>query len=169
VALARRRSISTLVIVRSDDATRKAIEDGARHVLGSDHPDFLQEFADSARRLEATAIFDGVGGSLISRLMTVLPPRSVVSFYGFLSGTENIAFRSAIFMMKDLTCRRFSNFDSAVVREELKLKDMLDDLETCIDNPAFKTMIGRTFDLSDFDAALAFHEPGGGKAAFTFK
>jgi NADPH2:quinone reductase len=66
-----------------------------------------------------TAVFDGVGGAFLGRMIGAFPAWSSIFFYEFLSrGGEQVAFYSAIFMMKDLTMRRFSNFESVTVKDE---------------------------------------------------
>lgn len=112
--LARRRGMSTLVIIRSEKAKEEMLRSGvkAEHVLDSGDPNFLHDLEQTARELGTTAVFDGVGGAFISQMIGALPPRSSIFFYGFLSGAEKVAFHSSIFMMKDLTMRRFSNFES---------------------------------------------------------
>ncbi len=67
------------------------LRNGLLHVLASDDADFLRDFEHLAAELGATAVFDGVGGALISRLIGILPRRSSIFFYGFLSGVEEAA------------------------------------------------------------------------------
>ncbi len=166
VALARRRNMPALIIVRSTASKAEMLRNAVPHVLASDAPDFLRNLEQLARELGATAVFDGVGGSLISQMIGALPPRSSIFFYGFLSGAEMVTFHSSIFMMKDTTMRRFSNFDSPSVRDEKSLVNMLADLENCIDDPLFRTSVGQDFALSEFEAAMEYDAADGRKAIF---
>lgn len=150
VELARRRGMPAVVITR-DWAARD---------------DFLRELEDRATELGATAVFDGVGGGLASRILPILPRGSTLYCYGFLAGPEPLSFPTALLMMKDLTVKRFSNFASPTVRDERKLAAMLADLEGCIDDPAFHTQIGRKFALSEFDAAMKDQARDGSKPVF---
>ncbi len=163
ITLAARRGIPVLAITRSAESRANLEAWGAR-VLSSDMPDFLPAFEAATLEMEATAIFDGVGGGFISSLLPVLPVRSTVYFYGFLSGRENVSFHSTLFMAKDLAMRRFNNFDTPTTRDQARLAHMLKDLESCIDHPAFRTAVGQAFDLSEVDAALSYAAPGGRKA-----
>ena len=97
-------------------------------------------------------------------MISVLPVRSSISFYGFLSGAEEVTFPSAIFMMKDTVMKRFSNFDSPTVRDQQKLINMLNDLEHCIENLLFRTRVGQHFKLSEFEVAMKYKGATGGKA-----
>ena len=110
-------------------------------------------------------MYDGVGGAFISQIIGVLPPRSSI-FYGFLSGAEKVAFHSSIFMMKDLTMRRFSNFESMTVGDEEKRAEMLKDLEGCIEDPLIRACVGRDFELEEFEATMEYEAAGGRKAVY---
>ncbi|KAK9481727.1 alcohol dehydrogenase protein [Lipomyces starkeyi] len=166
--LARRRGMPILVIVRSAIAKEEVLRSGVEmeHVLDSSEPDFMRNLEQTAREIGATAVFDGVGGAFISQMIEALPPRSSVFFYGFLSGAEKVAFHPAIVMMKDLTMRRFSNFESVTVKDEERRADMLKDLEGCIEDPLFRTCVGRDFELEEFEAAMEYEAAGGRKAVF---
>jgi NADPH2:quinone reductase len=164
--LARRRNIPTLIIVRSSEPKAEMLRGGVQHVLASYDPDFMQDFENTTRTLGTTAVFDGVGGAFISQLLPALPLRSNIYFYSFLSGSEKVSFHSAVFMMKDLTMRKFSNFESATVRDGKSLMNMLEDLESCIEGPLLRTLVGQDFDLAEFDAAMEYKGVGGRKAVF---
>lgn len=163
--LARRRGMSSLFIVRSDEAKEKLLESGVEHVVSNSHPNFLRELADRAQELGTTAVFDGVGGALVSKILVALPAQSTIYFYGFLSGTEKVEFNSQIFMPKDFTMNRFSNFNTVTVKE--KVGEMLKDLEDCIEEPLFRTSLGPDFESEDFEAAMKY-EGGNKKAVLLF-
>jgi len=65
--LASRRGIPTLVVVRNANSKSEMGRNGVSQVLASDDPDFLRAFEQSANELKTTAVFDGVGGTLISQ------------------------------------------------------------------------------------------------------
>jgi len=165
--LARRCGMPILVIVRSEKAKEELLKSGAgvEHVLSSSDPDFMRDLEQEARELGTTAVFDGVGGALISKILGALPPKSSIFFYGFLSGPEKVEFPSAVFMMKNLTMRRFSNFNTVTVKE--RLGDMLKDLEGCIEDPLFRTSLGKDFELKEIEAAMEY-EGGSKKAVLVF-
>lgn len=166
-ALARKRGIPALFLVRSERAKEELLKGGveAAHVLNSGNPDFLHDLEKIAGDIGATAVFDGIGGTFLSKILRALPPKSTVYFYGFLSGTEKVEFNSALFMFKNLTMKRFSNFESETVKNKEKLAAMLKDLEGCIEDPMFRTSIGKDFQLEEADAALEY-KGGSEKAVF---
>ncbi len=155
-ALARRRGLSAILLARTSEAKAALNRLGAEHILVA-QDGYLPALEALAARLGATAVFDGVGGALVSDIAPVLPMNSTVYFYGFLAGASPVSLSSAVFMMKNLTFRRFSNFESSTVRDEAKLTAALEDLESCIGDPLFHTRIGQEFRLDQIDAAMA-HE-----------
>ena len=43
---------------------------------------------------------------------------------------------------------------------------MLEDLEDCIEDPLFRTRVGREFDLAEFEVAMEYSGAGGQRAVF---
>lgn len=67
-------------------------------------------------------------------------------------------------MMKNLTLRRFSNFESRTVKEPEKLVSALKALEGMIDDPMFTTRIGKEFSYDQIELAMAYESRVGAKA-----
>lgn len=164
-ALARRRRIPAILLVRTPAAKAELQRRGIEHVM-INQEDSLNELTDLAARLNATAIFDGVGGELVTHIAPLLPMNSTVYFYGFLAGAAPISLPSMLIMRKNLTLRRFSNFESATVRDAEKLDAALEALQSCIDDSLFETRIGQEFRLDQFDAAMSYEAVPGAKAVF---
>lgn len=166
--LARRRQMPAILVVRTETAKRELQHHGVEHVLVN-QPGFLTELGDLAASLGATAVFDGVGGHLITAIAPILPMNSTIYFYGFLAGPTPVSFSSAMVMMKNITLRRFSNFESATVRDGKKLRFALDVLQSSIDDPLLLTRIGREFRLDQYDAAMSYEGASGAKAVFVIQ
>jgi NADPH:quinone reductase len=164
-ALARRRGVAAILLVRTAAARDELHRRGIEHVLISEEG-ALSELPGLAEKLSATAVFDGLGGELITRIAPTLPMNSTVYFYGFLSGASPVCLPSVLFMMKNLTLKRFSNFASATVRNADKLQAAFKYLESCIDDPMFATRVGQEFRLEQFDAAMNYETTPGLKAVF---
>ncbi len=164
-ALARHRGMPALILVRSE-AARSELEalgvEGALH-LGPGG-EGLEEVASRAADLRATAVFDGVGGGALGRLLPHLAQGSTVYAYGFLAGPEPVSFPSALLMGKDLTLRRFSNFETPTVRDPARLQQALQALEAQAHDPLFFTRVGRTFALTEVGAAMTYEAASGAKA-----
>jgi NADPH:quinone reductase len=164
LALARRRGTPVLFLARSASTQQELHRLGAQHVLVTTEEGFEDRFATLAERLGATAIFDGVGGELIGRLAPRVPPNSTFYFYGFLAGAAPVSIASVVFMTRNLVMKRFSNFESATVRDPEKLGAALSDLRGVIDDPLFRTRIGKEFRLDQIDEAMRFESAPGAKA-----
>lgn len=76
--LARRRGMSSLSIIRSDKAKESLLQSGVEHVVSSSYPGFMLDLASHARELGITAVFDGVGGALISKILVALAAQSTI-------------------------------------------------------------------------------------------
>ncbi|WP_347557839.1 zinc-binding dehydrogenase [Robbsia sp. KACC 23696] len=156
-ALARLRNIPTVCLVRSDSARDALLRLGVEHVLVTRDSD-LEKLPALAARLEATAVFDGIGGELLGRIAPALPMNATIYCYGFLGGPSGIAIPSVLFMMKNLTIRRFSNFESRTVKAPTRLIAALHALEEVIADPIFRTKIGETFRYDQIEQAMAYEE-----------
>ena len=163
-ALARTRNIPVLFLVRSRQAAESLRAVELEHVLVTSDTDFDEAFERLAAELGATAVFDGVGGDLVSRIAPRLPRNSTVWFYGFLGGASPVSVPSMIYMAKNLTMKPFSNFNSATVRDAKKLQVALDALNKQIANPLFRTKVGKTFPLTHIQEAMAYEMEPGAKA-----
>ncbi|WP_429298394.1 zinc-binding dehydrogenase [Paraburkholderia sp. GAS199] len=162
-ALARRRGIPAIFLARNHEARDALHAAGIEHVIVTSEG-FTSTLAELSARLETTAVFDGVGGQLLSDVATALPVNSTIWCYGFLGAAQPVSFPTTLVMMKNLVIRRFSNFDSATVKDRRRLEAALQDLEQVIDDPLYRTRIGKTFAFEQIEAAMAYEGAGGTKA-----
>jgi NADPH:quinone reductase-like Zn-dependent oxidoreductase len=125
---------------------------------------FTDRLGALSAELKATAVFDGVGGDLLGEIAPSLPMNSTIYAYGFLGGMAPIAIPSILFMMKNLTMRRFSNFESPTVKEQGRLVAALKTLESLIADSLFTTRIGEEFRFDQIEQAMACEPPDGARA-----
>ena len=71
---------------------------------------------------------------------------------------------SGLFMIKNLTLKRFSNFESATVKDPKCLQEAKSMLAEVIDDPLFRTTVGATFTFEQVNEAMAYIGIDGGKA-----
>jgi len=162
-ALARGRNVPAIFLVRTTAAAQALRLAGAEHVIVTDN-DFTKQLGALSAELSTTAVFDGVGGDLPGTIAACLPINATIYFYGFLGGNSTFSISSVFFMMKNLTMKRFSNFESRTVKEEAKLTAMLTVLEELIDDPMFTTKIGKEFRYDQIALAMAYASHEGAKA-----
>lgn len=163
VSLARQRKLPAIFLVRSEAARETLGGLGAEHVIVT-REGFTDTLAALSAELGTTAVFDGVGGDLPGKIAPSLPMNSTIYLYGFLGGNEPFSLSSAVFMMKNLTLRQFSNFESRTVKASGKLAAALKALEKVIDDPVFMTRIGREFHRDQIELAMAYEGLNGAKA-----
>ncbi len=166
-SLARSRKLPAIFLVRTQAAREALRRLGAEHVMTNES--FTDTLDGLSAELGTTAVFDGVGGDLLGRIVPSLPMNSTIYFYGFLGGTTPFSVQSSLFMMKNLTMRRFSNFESRTVQEREKLVAALKALEGVIDDPMFTTRIGKQFSYDQIELAMAYESLEGGKALLVAK
>ena len=160
-------NVPIISIVRSEKAKKQLEELDAPHVLDQSDPDFDSRFEELSIQLNATAVFDGVGGDLISRVAKVLPRGSSVYAYGFLGGNKPLRIHTRFVLMKNLTIKGFGNFTSETVQDPEKIETALNNLGKTINRPYFKTKVGKTFKLEEIDKAMKYSSVDGGKAVIS--
>jgi len=162
-ALARQRKLPAIFLVRTEAARQALRLLGTEHIIVT-HEGFSDTLNVLSAELGTTAVFDGVGGDLLGTIAPSLPMNSTLYFYGFLGGTAPFCLAPLLFMMKNLTMRRFSNFDSATVKQQEKLAAALKTLEGLIDDPMFTTKIGNEFSYDQIELAMPYESSEGAKA-----
>jgi NADPH:quinone reductase-like Zn-dependent oxidoreductase len=72
-------------LVRREDQRQLLLGLGAKIVLDTSRPDFIETFKSEAARLGATLLLDAVAGPMVGQLLKVMPDGSKASVYGGLS------------------------------------------------------------------------------------
>ena len=116
-----------------------------------------------AAALNTTAVFDGVGGDLLSELITAAVPGTTVYAYGFLGGPAPVSFHSGV-LTKGITIKGFSNFKTETVQDHEQLAEALEAISTVVDLPFFQFKAGKRFGLEEIEAALSYVSPDSSKA-----
>lgn len=164
VSLTRRRAFPAVFLVRSASARDALIDHGAEHVIVTDKDDFEDKLGGLAEELGATAVFDGVGGALLSQVAPVLPIGSTAYIYGFLGGLTPISISTTLVLGRNLMLRRFSNLESGTVKDPHRLAAAIREIEGLIDDPLFRTRIGEEFGFAQIDEAMAHEAVPGARA-----
>ena len=162
------KDFPVLSIVRKEIGKEALGKLGGKFILSQSDPDFEIEFKRLAEELRATAVFDGVGGDLINKLVNILPFGSTVYAYGFLGGDKPLGFPTKVLQMNALTLTYFSISRSPVVLDPQALRSSLIDLRKIIDRPHFKTEIGKKYKMEEINEALQYSSNSGDKAVIFF-
>ncbi len=133
-------------------------------VLVRADPNFDQDLAAMTEAHKATAIFDGVGGDLLTRILPLVARGSTVYAYGYLGGDSAVSLHSSTLMAKNMTIKHFSNFASSTVQTRSRLTAALDEISKIIGMSHFRTKRGMTFHFEGISDAMKYVDPNGGKA-----
>jgi NADPH2:quinone reductase len=125
---------------------------------------FEDKLGRLAEELGATAVFDGVGGALLSQVAPVLPIGSTAYVYGFLGGLTPISISTTLVLGRNLMLRRFSNLESGTVKDPNRLAAAMSDIEGFIADPLFRTRIGQEFGFAQINEAMAHEALPGARA-----
>ncbi|MDP9076931.1 MAG: zinc-binding dehydrogenase [Bacteroidota bacterium] len=150
-------------IARTEKGKEELQALGAEHVLAQSEAAFQQHLNEVAELLSATAIFDGVGGSILNEMIDIIPNNSTIYSYGYLGGATSLSLHTSV-LMRGITLRGFGNFRSKTVQDPQLLKIALKDIGGMIHQPHFKTKIGKEFRLEEINEALAYTSEDGAKA-----
>lgn len=150
-------------IVRTAAGKQELESLGATHVVVQADDDFEAQFQQVAQELAATAVFDGVGGEILNRILPVVPADTTVYCYGYLGGSTPLTIHTRA-LMRGLVIKRFSNFKTATVQQPQQLAQALQDIRAIIHLPHFATKTGRRFNFEEIAEALQYSAESGGKA-----
>jgi NADPH:quinone reductase-like Zn-dependent oxidoreductase len=102
--LGKKSRIPVIHVVRNLKQKTTLINLGAQYVLSSAEKTFSKDLNSLALTLNATLVFDAVGGRLTRQLMLAVPPSASIVIYGNLSGEQpEIDHRSLVTDNKKVT------------------------------------------------------------------
>jgi NADPH:quinone reductase len=164
VGMTRSFGLPAVAIVRDEAGRQKLRGLGADEVVAQSDASFDTKALAAIERRAATAVFDGVGGALLTRLAPRLAQSSTVYSYGYLGGHDvPLQIPTTLLMTKALTLRSFSNFASPTVRDPQNLDAALRHIGEFLFLPHCKTPLGRTYTFEQIDDAMAAVGKGEGK------
>ena len=152
-------------IIRKESDIQKMIDMGGQYVLSQEDSMFEQKLKQLANNLNATIVFDGVGGSFLNRIVPYLPHSSTIYSYGFLGDGNPFNFSTLTLRSKNLTLTSFCVYSNPAVRKHKKLQKILKDLEQLMYKPNFKTKIEKIFKFEDIKNAIKYTTDSGNKIA----
>jgi NADPH2:quinone reductase len=155
-------SFPIISLVRTESGKTTLSNLGGQHVLVTGDAGFDVALQTLSGQLDATAVFDGVGGALLGCLAKALPQGSTIYCYGFLAGGETLNIASSLLLVKSLTLTSFSIL-RPLVRDSATLQRLLTGLQQIIGLPHFKTSLGKTFSLEEAAEALQWQSTDGSK------
>lgn len=147
-------------IVRNERGKKELQSLGAENIVVQSGVDFKKRLGEISEQLNTTAIFDGVGGRLLTDIIDEVPFNSSIYSYGFLDGETAFSFSTKV-LMRGINIQGFSNFRTQTVQDEKKLAAALDGISKIIHMPHFTTKTGKQFSFGEANEALAFSSAEG--------
>ncbi len=80
------QKIPFINIVRNQEQVDQLKKEGEKWVVSSSDEQFLHHLSEMARSLHATIAFDAVAGEQTGKILSAMPPKSVIVVYGALAG-----------------------------------------------------------------------------------
>ncbi|MHA4809548.1 zinc-binding dehydrogenase [Flavitalea flava] len=151
-------------IVRNQEGKKKLGELGAKHVVAQDDADFTERLNALSESLQATGVFDGVGGEILNKIIPVLPPNSTIYSYGYLGDAIPLTVHTLTLAAKSISIRPFGNIRTPTVQDPENLANALQEIAKIIHMPHFKTIVGKKFGFAAINDALSFVGKDGEKA-----
>lgn len=158
-------NIPHISIVRNEEGKKQLEELNAKHVLMTNDPSFVKELQKLSEGLGTTAVFDGIGGNYLSKIILGVPQNSTVYCYGFLDTSSPLSINTAL-LTRGLTLKGFVNLFSETVRNLENLSVAIQDLTSLMHLPHFKTKVGKAFSLNEYEQAFAYKSIKGEKPIF---
>lgn len=150
-------------IVRNEEGQKELEELGAKNVVVQSDPDFGLKLTDIAQTLNATAIFDGVGGDILNKILPLIPRNLAIYSYGYVVDTVPFIFYTSTLALKNIVIRPFSNLHTETVKNPQNLEKALKEISGLLHLPHFKTKTGKRFRLEEIEDALAYDGDNGKK------
>ncbi|MEO8947184.1 MAG: zinc-binding dehydrogenase [Mucilaginibacter sp.] len=151
-------------IVRNENGKKELLAFGAKNVVVQSDADFDQQLSNLAVELSATAIFDGVGGQILNRILPLIPRGSVIHSYGYIGDSVPFNFHTSMLAVKNIIIKPFANTSTETVKDPDKLAEALKEIGKLIHQPHFKTKIGQRFKLEEINEAISYVSVNGRKA-----
>jgi NADPH:quinone reductase-like Zn-dependent oxidoreductase len=158
LAVARRRGVPVIAVVRDDRSSDRLIAQGATAVLvdGEDLP-------ERARKAAPTPIvraLDAVAGSATGRLYACVSDGGDVVVYGLLS-SDQVVLPAAPLVFRDVTVRGFSRLRIFASMSPTRRHEITLELVALLADGTLLTEVEARYPLSDVEAAIAHHERPG--------
>lgn len=167
LGIAQAYNFPIISIARNENGKKELEHLGAKHIVVQSQEDFKQQLQLHAESLRSTAVFDGVGGSILNNIIDILPFGSTIFAYGWLGGGSPLTFHTNL-LMKGLTIRGFNNYRTSTVQDPKNLEHALADISGMLSAPHFKTKTGKRFKIDEVKEALKYTSTDGSKAVLYF-
>jgi len=167
VRLAKNEGIPLINIVRKAEQEEVLKKIGAKHILNSEDSDFILKLKDLMQELNATLIFDAVGGEQTGILLEAAPNGSKLVSYAKLS-EQNACFDSRIIVQQDKSIHGFFLGNHTSKQPILKKLKNTKKVQKLL-NESLHTKIQQIFTLEEANQAVETYRKNMTKGKVLFK
>jgi NADPH2:quinone reductase len=165
VKMAQDRQWPLINVVRRETQVKLLKDLGATWVLNSEAPDFAHDLQKAALELGATVCFEAIAGTMVDKILRLMPSGSELWSYGGLSG-ENCSIDPMVLVYGEKTIRGFWG-PPTLYKNPAKLQAAVSEIQAKI-TTVFQTEVRSKFALQDHEKALKLYSEsmGAGKMIF---
>lgn len=162
IQLAAQKKYSTIAVVRKAEeiAALKAL--GATEVVLSTNPQLTNTILSITQNKGVNALFDAVGGSLLTQLLPTVAPFGKVLIYGLLDDQPAQLYNATI-VFKNLSLMGFGVDAWLQTLSENEQKEMQTYLIENLQQPGFQLPVSEKFPFTQFMEAIQAYESGNQK------
>ena len=156
IKLFKEHGIKTINLVRRDDVKEELSKLGADYVLNIKDSDFEKQLEEVIKKEHPTKFYDAIAGDFTPKIFKMMPPKSIISVYGALSGKLDITV-NLWGLFADKTLNSFGVYTAYATlsfEEKVKLAEYIQGrLKTTL-----KSDVAKTFPLEKINEAIAHSE-----------
>jgi len=160
-ALARRRGVRTVNVVRRRDQAQAVLDAGGDAVVVTDEESLIDRVLAVTRDTGVGVAIDAVGGSLGAQLVSCLRPGGVLYSYGLLSGSELGSIDAKALIFDNVTVRGFWIIEWFQRRPPEVISRALTEVVTMLACGDLRPNVEAEYDLGEFGRAIAHAERAG--------
>lgn len=157
-ALARRRGVRTLNVVRRRDQAQAVLDAGGDDVVVTDEESLIDRVRAVTRDAGVGVAIDAVGGSLGAQLVSCLRPGGVLYSYGLLSGNHLGSIDAKALIFDNVTVRGFWIMEWFQRRPPEVIGRALTDVVSMLASGDLRPDVEAAYDLGDFRRAIVHGE-----------
>ena len=153
IKLFKEHGIKTINLVRRDDVKEELSKLGADYVLNIKDSDFEKQLEEVIKKEQPTKFYDAIAGDFTVKILRMMPPKSIISVYGILSGKQEITV-TVLDLFGNKTLNSFviyNDYATLSFEEKVKLAEYIQErLKTTL-----KSDVAKTFPLEKVNEAIA--------------
>lgn len=159
IQVARHAGASVIALTRTNAKKKQLLDVGATHVIVTEEQDFAAEILKITEGNGPRVIFDPVGGSNFSKLVSLLSFQGIAFIYGLLDEKEPTSLPVLDMIAKNLTVRAHNIWITS--GDAARRKAAIEYVSKGFESGALKPIIDRQFKFEDMVEAHRYLESNG--------